>query len=62
VQILPLAVCARRMAVLLCVVAAIDLAALFLTAKPQLWCAVIPAIIPIFTPVMIFSYREEPKS
>jgi len=60
-QILPLASCARRMAVLLCAVAAIDVAAAFLTAKPQLWCALIPALIPIFTPAVIFSRRVQSK-
>jgi hypothetical protein len=48
--------CARRMAVLLLIVAAVDVAAAFLTAKPQLWCAVIPALIPILTPAVIIPY------
>ena len=50
------------MAVLLCVVSAIDVAAAFLTAKPQLWCALIPALIPILTPAVIFSLRDQSKS
>jgi hypothetical protein len=37
VRTLPLPTCARRMAVLICLVCAIDVAAVFLTAKPQLW-------------------------
>jgi|HubBroStandDraft_1064217.scaffolds.fasta_scaffold48176_4 hypothetical protein len=49
--------CALRMAILLCLVAAIDLAAAFFTAKPQLWCAVIPVLIPLLTPATIFSLR-----
>ena len=61
-QVLPIRACASRMAVLLCVVAAIDIAAAFLTAKPQLWCAVIPALIPIFIPAVIFSFRGQSKS
>ncbi|MGB8006586.1 MAG: hypothetical protein WCF48_05600 [Terriglobales bacterium] len=36
-------------------VVAIDVAAAFLTTKPQIWCAVIPALIPLFTPAVIFS-------
>jgi len=62
VQTLPLPVSLRRMAVLICLVGAIDVAAAFLTAKPQLWCALIPALIPIFTPAAIFSRRVQSKS
>ena len=58
-HMLPLHSCAKRMAVLLCLVGAIDVAALFHTAKPQLWCALIPALIPIFTPAVIFSHRVQ---
>ncbi len=50
-QMLPLCSSARRMAILIGLVGAIDAAAAFLTAKPQLWCALIPAPIPIFTPL-----------
>jgi hypothetical protein len=53
--------CAQRMAVLLCLVVAIDVAAAFLTAKPQLWCAIIPVLIPIFTPATIFLRSAESK-
>jgi len=49
------------MAILMCLVAAIDVAASLLIAKPQLWCAIIPVLIPIFTPVAIFTGRIEPK-
>jgi hypothetical protein len=56
-RILPVRFCARRMAMLLCSVAALDVAAAFLVAKPQVWCAIIPALIPIFTPAAIFSIR-----
>ncbi|MGB8010993.1 MAG: hypothetical protein WCF68_05225 [Terriglobales bacterium] len=49
------------MAILICLVGAIDAAAAFLIAKPLLWCAIIPAIIPILTPAAIFSWRS-PKS
>jgi hypothetical protein len=61
-RVLPVPVCALRMAILLCLVAAIDVAAVFLTAKPRIWCAVIPALIPIFTPAAIFSLRDGSKS
>ena len=54
--------CALRMAILICLVAAIDVAASLLIAKPQLWCALIPILIPIFTPVAIFTRRIEPKN
>jgi hypothetical protein len=54
-QTLPLPTCARRMAILICLVGVIDVAAVFLTAKPQLWCALIPVLIPFFTPAVIFS-------
>jgi hypothetical protein len=49
------------MAILLCVVAAIDAAAALLIPKPRLWCAVIPALIPIFTPAVLFSFRRSSK-
>jgi hypothetical protein len=62
VQVLPLPAGLRRMAILLCLVGAIDVAAAFVTAKPQLWCALIPALIPIFTPAAIFSFRAQSKS
>jgi hypothetical protein len=60
-RILPLPACARRMAILLCVVGALDVAAAFLTARPQLWCALIPILIPIFTPAAIFTRRVPSK-
>ncbi len=50
-QIRPIPSCARRMAILLGVVVTIDALAALLIAKPQVWCAIIPALIPIFTPV-----------
>jgi hypothetical protein len=53
--------CALRMAILLCLVCAIDVAAAFLSAKPLLWCALIPVLIPIFTPAAIFSLRAPSK-
>jgi hypothetical protein len=50
------------MAILICLAGAIDVAAAFLTSKPQLWCALIPVLIPIFTPAAIFSHRIQSKS
>jgi hypothetical protein len=61
-HVLPVRSCALRMAVLLCIVVALDVAAASLIAKPQLWCAVIPALIPIFTPAAIFSFRAHQKT
>jgi len=53
--------CAQRMAILLILVCAIDVVAAFLSAKPQLWCAIIPVLIPIFTPAAIFSRRAQSR-
>jgi hypothetical protein len=50
------------MIILICVVGAIDAVAAFLIAKPLLWSALIPILIPIFTPVAIFSRGVQPKS
>jgi hypothetical protein len=61
-QILPLRSAAIRMAILFCLVCALDIAAVFLTAKPRLWCALIPTLIPIFTPAVIFSHRANAKN
>lgn len=47
------------MAILLCVVVLIDGAAALLIAKPARWCAVIPGLIPLFTPLAIFSFRSK---
>jgi hypothetical protein len=49
------------MAILIFLVAALDVSAVFLAAKPQLWCARIPALIPLFTPAVIFTRRAQPK-
>ncbi len=61
-QINPPRTCALRMAILILVVAGMDVAAVFLTAKPQLWCARIPALIPLLTPAVIFSRGVQSKS
>jgi hypothetical protein len=62
VRMLPLPVSLRRMAVLICLVCAVDVTAAFLTAKPQLWCALIPVLIPLFTPAVMFSRSVEARS
>jgi hypothetical protein len=54
-EILPVRSCAIRMAVLIGVVVALDAAAALLIARPLLWCARIPALIPLFTPWVIFT-------
>jgi hypothetical protein len=59
---LPLPVSARRMAILLIVVVAIDAAAALLIPNPRLWCALIPALIPALTPFAIFGRRAPAKS
>jgi hypothetical protein len=61
-QMLPMPVCARRMAVLFFLVCVIDVVASFLTAKPQLWCALIPVLIPLFAPAAIFSRSATSRS
>jgi hypothetical protein len=61
VQMVSTRTAAIRMAILLCTVAAIDAAAALLIPNPRLWCAVIPALIPIFTPAVLFSFRRSSK-
>ena len=61
-RILPVLSRARRIAVLIVLVVAADDAAVFLIAKLVRWCAIIPTLIPTFTPMAIFSYRVPTKS
>jgi hypothetical protein len=49
------------MAILIFLVAALDVSAVFLAAKSQLWCARIPTLIPLFTRAVIFTRRAQPK-
>jgi hypothetical protein len=56
-QILPVRSAAIRMAILISVVVAIDALAALLIAKPVRWCATIPGLIPLLTPLAIFSFR-----
>jgi hypothetical protein len=61
-QMVPTRTAAIRMAILLCVVGALDIAAVFLTSHPRLWSALIPALVPMLTPVVIFSRDSGAKS
>jgi hypothetical protein len=54
--------CALRMAVLLVVVVALDAAAALFIPKPAVWCARIPALIPLLTPAVIIPYLVRSKS
>jgi hypothetical protein len=60
-QMLPFRSCAIRMAILILAVVALDAAAALLIAKPVLWCARIPALIPLLTPAAIFTWRAPSK-
>jgi len=46
------------MAVLLSCVVALDAAVACFAAHPRVWCAIIPALIPILTPAVIFTPRR----
>jgi hypothetical protein len=61
-QILPFRSAVKRMAILLCVVVALDAAAALFIARPVLWCATIPALLPVLTPFVIFSRRDPTAS
>ena len=61
-QVQPVPIIARRMMVLLCVVVAIDAAVALLAPHPAIWCAMIPALIPLLTPVAIFFPRAKPAN
>jgi len=58
-QVQPVPIIARRMMVLLCVVAAIDAIAALLLQHPAIWCATIPGLIPLLTPLAIFYPRAK---
>lgn len=53
---------AIRMAVLVGAVGALDVAAALLVKRPVLWCATIPALIPLLTPSVIFSWRSSRRN
>jgi hypothetical protein len=46
------------MAILICLVAAIDVTAVALSAKPLFWARIIPGLIPVFTPATFLSLRR----
>jgi hypothetical protein len=52
-QTVPVRSAAIRMAILLISVCALAVAAVFLAPNPRLWCAIIPALIPLLTPVVL---------
>ena len=56
-QVQPVPIIARRMMALLCVVVAIDAVAALVLQHPAVWCAIIPALIPLLTPVAIYYPR-----
>jgi hypothetical protein len=60
-QLAPVRTAAIRMAILMCLVCALDIAGALLIAKPRLWCPLIPTLIPLFTPAVIFSHRTKVK-
>jgi hypothetical protein len=47
---------AKRMAVLLCCVVALDAAVGWFAPHPRVWCAIIPGLIPLMTPLAIFKF------
>jgi hypothetical protein len=57
-QVLPLRTCAIRMMILITLVAAIDATAVALSAKPLFWAAIVPALIPLFSPLTFLSLRR----
>ena len=61
-QVQPVPVIARRMMVLLCTVVAIDAVVALLAPHPAIWCAVIPSLITLLTPVAIFYPRAKATS
>jgi hypothetical protein len=50
------------MAILITIVAGIDSAVGGFAPRPRMWCAIIPALIPLLTPAVIFSRDIEPKA
>lgn len=60
-QVLPVRTTALRMAILITCVCSLDIAAVFLISKPLLWCAMIPLLVPILTPAVIFPLFAKSK-
>jgi hypothetical protein len=58
-QTVSVPVAARRMAIVLCSVAAVDAVVALFVPHPRLWCTLIPALIPLLTPAVLFiPYRK----
>jgi hypothetical protein len=57
-QVQPVPIIARRMMGLLCAVAAVDAAVALFAQHPAVWYAMLPALIPLLTPVTIFFPRK----
>jgi len=53
---------AIRMGILIVSVAALDAAIVFFAKKPLFWAGVIPGLIPLLTPAVIFSFGIAGKS
>ena len=60
-QLVPVRTAVIRTAILLCVVVALDAAAALFIAKPVLWCARIPTLIPLFTPFVLMTWRGKAR-
>jgi hypothetical protein len=58
-QVQPVPIIAHRMMVLLCAVVAIDAVVALLAPHPAMWCAMIPGLITLLTPVAIFFPRKK---
>lgn len=61
-QVQPVPIIAWRMAVLLICVVAVDAATALVLQHPAVWCAMIPALIPLLTPAAIFFPRAKAAS
>jgi hypothetical protein len=61
---IPARTAAIRMGILLVSVCALDAAVAFLVPHPRLWCAIIPGLIPVLTPVLLLSFGlfDEPAA
>lgn len=61
-QVQPVPIIARRMAILMLSVVAIDAAVALLSQHPAMWCAIIPGLIPLLTPAAIFFPNARPAN
>jgi hypothetical protein len=58
----PVRTAAIRMAMLIVVVAALDYVIVFFAQKPLVWAGTIPALIPLLTPAVLFSFAKQAKT